>query len=149
MKFTASQLEFLMTKLTVSDDFITEAALFKPTRKPIVRKVYPLEECCNVLKKDGNPCSRQGKFDGKCGSHRTDGMRVERVAKVISVEEQCCSLKKNGDRCVIRAKENGMCGRHLMAAPSTPPSSPEFVESEDETGSESEILAAGVAGISM
>jgi hypothetical protein len=65
MKFSAAQLEFLMTKMTIDDSFIEEAKTFvSSTVKPKTEKV-----CCSAMKKDGNQCKNTAKNGDFCGRH--------------------------------------------------------------------------------
>jgi Family of unknown function (DUF5763) len=130
MKFTASQLEFLMTKLTVAD--IEEAAVFKPTKK-----VVALEDKCFKLKKDGSQCSRRAKVDGLCSAHDTTKLLVKNV---VPDEERCVALKKNGDRCISKMKVGDLCTRHhkLVEGSSSDLSEEVVVDSGSGSGSGSE-----------
>ncbi len=55
MKFSASQIQFLMTKMTISDidAFNTEASSFVPVKTKKTRAVKPVspEDLCKALKK--------------------------------------------------------------------------------------------------
>ena len=109
MKFSATQLEFLMTKLNMSEtEFIEEALVFKPAKK-----VVELEDRCFKLKKDGSQCSRRAKVNGLCSAHDTTKLRVKNV---VPDEERCVALKKNGDRCITKMKVGDLCTRHHKLA---------------------------------
>jgi hypothetical protein len=83
MKFTDAQLAFLMTKMTIDDAFIAEAAAFKAKRKPRtkVEKVVVKVEICTKVKKNGQPCTYKVKTNGMCGKHAPKS-----VASVLSDE---------------------------------------------------------------
>lgn len=68
MKFTATQLAFLMTKMEITDDFIAEAEVFKAPKSP--KKVIPDDEKCSKIKKNGSRCVYRAKCDGLCGRHK-------------------------------------------------------------------------------
>jgi len=117
MKFSAAQLEFLMTKLSTADieeiqlEFlmstadIEEALVFKPAKK-----VVALEDKCFKIKKDGSQCSRAAKVNGLCSAHDTTRVKV-----VVSDEVRCKGLKKTGEQCGMKKKRNGdYCGRHAL-----------------------------------
>jgi hypothetical protein len=102
MKFSAEQIEFLLTKLTMDD--IAEASSFKSAKS--------LEECCRGLKKNGDACRNKGKYDGFCASHKEGAVARVRAPVVVPIEEQCCKLKRTGEKCIMRAKVDGLCSRH-------------------------------------
>jgi hypothetical protein len=62
MKFSAAQLEFLMTKMTIDDSFVEEAKTFNV--KPKTEKI-----CCSAMKKDGNQCKNTAIVGGMCRRH--------------------------------------------------------------------------------
>lgn len=62
MKFSAAQLEFLMTKMSIDDSFIEEAKTFVSSTAKT--KIY-----CSAMKKDGNPCKNTTKSGNFCGRH--------------------------------------------------------------------------------
>ncbi len=101
MKFNADQLDFLMSKMTISDidAFNAEAVAFKSAKS--------LEECCNGVKKNGDRCSKRGKYDGLCASHRVDKPLV-----VVADADKCNGVKKDGNRCGMKGKFDGMCAKH-------------------------------------
>lgn len=107
MKFTVSQIEFLMTKMEITDVsiFEEEARVFVPTKRVRVKK----------------PVS-----DG-------EDAPVSRVRKPVAIEDQCNKLKKDGNPCLNKAKSDGLCGRHCpkVSGPSTPPLSAETVSDSD------------------
>lgn len=93
MKFTASQLEFLMTKLTISlDDFVKEAEAYKPIKKTPVRKELKDEDRCASIKKDGARCSYKSKVNGMCARHKLP--EVSDDANLL-VESDTCSEASN------------------------------------------------------
>ncbi len=126
MKFSAIQLEFLMTKLTMDD--IAEASSFKSAKS--------LEECCRATKKNGDACKNKGKYDGLCASHKEGRVASVRAPVVVPVEEQCSKMKKTGEKCIMRAKVDGLCSRHKPKVVLPVVSEEIVVESED--GSETE-----------
>jgi hypothetical protein len=73
MKFSASQIQFLMTKMTISDidAFNVEASQFVPEKIKKTRVIKPVapEDLCSASKKDGNPCCNKKKANGLCGRH--------------------------------------------------------------------------------
>jgi hypothetical protein len=69
MKFTATQLVFLMTKMEITDDFIAEAEVFKAP-KSTKKTVIPDNEKCSKIKKNGSQCVYRAKCDGLCGRHK-------------------------------------------------------------------------------
>jgi hypothetical protein len=86
MKFTDAQLAFLMTKMTIDDDFITEAAAFKAKRKLRTKteKVVVKSEICTKTKKNGQPCTYKVKIDGLCGKHASKSVASALSDEVVS-----------------------------------------------------------------
>ena len=92
MKFTASQLEFLMTKLTISlDEFVKEAEAYKPSKKTPVRKEISVEIRCQSLKKDGSRCTYKSKQDGMCMRHQLPKISSLGSATLLLAESDTCS----------------------------------------------------------
>jgi hypothetical protein len=73
MKFSVSQIQFLMTKMTISDvdAFNVEASQFVPVKPKKTRVVKPVSpgDLCVALKKDGNACCNKKKVGDLCGRH--------------------------------------------------------------------------------
>lgn len=85
MKFTETQLAFLMTKITVDESFISEASVFKVKRKPRTVKVQENVVKCSKVKKNGECCVYNAKVDGLCGKH-SPKTSSEVVVPVVPVE---------------------------------------------------------------
>ena len=98
MKFTADQIEFLLTKMSLEE--IEESKTFVPTVKPV----------CSSLKKNGEACKNKSTKDGVCNVHSV--VREVKVKKPVSEEDKCCFVKKDGVKCVFRKKNGEFCGRH-------------------------------------
>jgi hypothetical protein len=73
MKFSASQIEFLMTKMTISDidQFNAEASSFVPSKPKRTRVAKEAGEkvICSAVTKKGEACKNAVKRDGLCNRH--------------------------------------------------------------------------------
>ncbi len=104
MKFTAAQLAFLMTKMDINDDFITEAAAFKVKRKPKtnVEKVVDETVKCSKVKKNGQCCTYKAKTNGLCGKHApkyvvsalSDEVVSDTSSDISSIDDLASSLSQ-------------------------------------------------------
>lgn len=98
MKFTSSQLNFLMSYLTIQQ--IEEIRTFSPQSVP--------KEKCSFVKKDSQQCKNFKKDGEFCITHSRP------VSEKIIVESvKCESIKKNGSQCRFKAKQDGKCSIHL------------------------------------
>ena len=96
MKFTSSQLNFLMSYLSLEQ--VDEIKSFSAD--------IPLKEKCEFVKKNGEQCKKNKKDGSLCPVHSKPFIEKHK-------QEPCETIKENGDRCSFKVKKDGKCGLHL------------------------------------
>lgn len=96
MKFTSSQLNFLMSYLSIEQ--VDEIKSFSAD--------IPKKEKCEFVKKNGEQCKKNKKNGEFCPTHSKPSIEKPKP-------EPCETIKENGDRCSFKVKKDGKCGLHL------------------------------------